>query len=316
MVMSRSQDTGADSAAHLSEETKDAGVVVPRAMFYSFLANSVLGIIMLLAFLACLTDVDAATNDSSGYSFIWVFNQGMSLAGVNVLSSILIIFFFGSTVAFNMSTSRQTFAFARDHGLPFSNWLARVESKRQIPQNALLLTCAITIILIMINIGSSTAFYALVSLNVATLMLSYVFSIGALIWTHLTNPEILPRGTMLFHRPPSSNPSRSNHHYSSSLLLFANPDTSTLDARQIWFVHQYSSDPLRHLHPLLELLARDVTHRLDNLQLVICHICRCCFPRYCRLLVPRVHAVYSSCFSDQGMEGGLICLFGLFLIVK
>lgn len=163
-------------------------------MFYSFLANSALGIVMLFAFLVCLTDVSAALNDSSGYPFIWVFNQGMSLAGTNVLSSILIILFFGSTVAFNLSTSRQTFAFARDQGLPFSKWLARVEPNRQVPQNALLFTSAITLVLIMINIGSSTAFYALVSLNVATLMISYIFSIGSLIWTRLTNPDILPTG--------------------------------------------------------------------------------------------------------------------------
>ncbi|KAL1303035.1 hypothetical protein AAFC00_003347 [Neodothiora populina] len=183
----------ADSAAHLSEETKDAGLVVPRAMFYSFLVNSVLGIIMLVAFLVCLTDVDAALEDSSGYSFIWVFNQKMSLAGTDVLSSILIILFFGSTVAFNLSTSRQTFAFARDHGLPFSSWLARVEPMRQVPQNALFFTCGVTIVLIMINIGSSTAFNALVSLNVATLMISYVLSMGSLIWTRVTKPDLLPR---------------------------------------------------------------------------------------------------------------------------
>ncbi|GAB7356825.1 hypothetical protein MBLNU459_g7703t2 [Dothideomycetes sp. NU459] len=183
----------ADSAAHLSEECKDSSLVVPRAMFYSFLANSVLGIAMLVAFLVCLTDVDAALSDSSGYPFIWVFSQGMSLAGTNVLTSIAIILFFGSTVAFNLSTSRQTFAFARDHGLPFSEWIARVEPNRKVPQNALFMTCAITILLTMINIGSSTAFYALVSLNVSTLMISYIMSIGTLIWTRLTNPDALPR---------------------------------------------------------------------------------------------------------------------------
>lgn len=48
----------------------------------------------------------------------------------------------------------------------------------------------------MINIGSSTAFYALASLNVATLMISYILSIGSLIWTRITRPEALPKGEL------------------------------------------------------------------------------------------------------------------------
>lgn len=163
-------------------------------MFYSFLANALLGVIMLVGFLVCLTDVAGALDDSSGYTFIWVFNQGMSLAGTNVLTSIMIILYFGGTVAFNLSTSRQTFAFARDRGLPWSDWLVKVDPKRQVPQNSLYFTCGVTILLTLINIGSSTAFNALVSLNVATLMISYVFSLGSLIWTRITRPSALPPG--------------------------------------------------------------------------------------------------------------------------
>lgn len=185
--------SGADSAAHLSEETSDASLTVPRSMFCSFSVNSALGIVIFALFLTCLTDVSAALNDSSGYSFIWVLYH-MPRAAANLLSSILIILFFGSTLAFNLSTSRQTFAFARDHGLPWSNWLGAVEKKQQIPRNALLFTAGVTVLLTLINVGSSTAFYALVSLNVATLMISYILAIGSLIWMRLTAPDSLPKG--------------------------------------------------------------------------------------------------------------------------
>ncbi|KXL49114.1 hypothetical protein M433DRAFT_104058 [Acidomyces richmondensis BFW] len=182
----------ADSASHLAEEVRDASLTVPRAMFYSFVANAVMGIAMLIAFLVCITDIDAAVNDLTGYPFMWVFRQGMNSAGQNVLACIVILLFFGSTVAFNLSTSRQTFAFARDRGLPFSDWFAKVDSRRQIPHNSIIFTCLFTFVLSLINIGSDTAWGALVSLNVSSLMITYIAAFGCIIWRRIYRPETLP----------------------------------------------------------------------------------------------------------------------------
>ena len=152
--------TGSDAAAHMSEEIKDAGKTVPRAMLGSYFLNGALGLVFLISYMFMLTDIDAALEHLTGYPHIWVFEQAVGPAAVVVLNVIPTILIFAGTLSFNLSTSRQTWAFARDKGLPFSGWLGQVNKKWQVPANAVTATCIFTIILSLINIGSDDAFNA------------------------------------------------------------------------------------------------------------------------------------------------------------
>lgn len=120
--------TGSDSAAHMSEEVKNAGIVVPRSMMWSYMINGTLGFITLTTLLFSIPDVEAAIDDPTGYPFLWVFQQSMPTRGTNALTIIVLVLVIASNISFNASTSRQTYAFARDKGLPFSDWIAHVRS--------------------------------------------------------------------------------------------------------------------------------------------------------------------------------------------
>jgi len=181
-----------DAAAHMSEEIKDAGVTVPHAMIGSYLLNGLLGLVFLISYLFAITDVDGAVNDPSGYPFLFVFKGAFTLGGVNALTVIPLVLIFAGTVSFNLSTSRQTWAFARDQGLPFSRWIAHVDPKLQVPVNAVFVTCLITVLLSLINIGSNVAFNAIVSLNLVSLMITYTVSIGCVLYRRIYHPELLP----------------------------------------------------------------------------------------------------------------------------
>jgi choline transport protein len=152
--------TGSDSAAHMAEEIKDAGKTVPRAMIGAYLMNGSLGIVFLISYVFMITDVDAALSDVTGYPHMWVFAQAVGPGGVVALNAIPTVLIFAGTLTFNLSTSRQTWAFARDRGLPFSDWISHIDPKLQVPANAVTVTCLITIILSFINIGSDVAFNA------------------------------------------------------------------------------------------------------------------------------------------------------------
>ncbi|KAF1917448.1 amino acid permease-domain-containing protein [Ampelomyces quisqualis] len=181
-----------DSAAHMSEEIKDAGKTVPKAMIGAYLMNGSLGIVFLVSYMFMITDVEAALNDVTGYPHIWVFSQTVSAGGVAALNTIPIVLIFAGTLTYNLSTSRQTWAFARDRGLPFSGWIGTVNKRLETPANAVSVTCIITIVLSLINIGSDVAFNAIISLNVVSLMITYVISIGAVLYRRLKHPELLP----------------------------------------------------------------------------------------------------------------------------
>lgn len=182
-----------DATAHMSEEVEDAALNVPRAMAWGYFGNGLVGMIFVITYLFCLTNVNSAINDPSGYPFIWLFRQTVSSSGLNALSILLLITVMVSNISFNAATARQTFAFARDHGLPFSKWTSTVHPTIQIPANAIVLSCLITMLLSFINIGSAVAFNAIISLQVVALMLSYTISVGSVLYRRIKHPELLPK---------------------------------------------------------------------------------------------------------------------------
>jgi choline transport protein len=134
-------------------------------MLGSYVLNGVLGLVFLISYMYMMTDVEAALEDATGYPHIWVFSQALSPGGVVALNAIPTLLLFAGTLSFNLSASRQTWAFARDKGLPFSGWLGQVNQKLHVPANSVTFTCAFTIVLSLINIGSDVAFNASTSLS-------------------------------------------------------------------------------------------------------------------------------------------------------
>ena len=177
----------------MSEEIKDAAIIVPQAMVLSYVANGFIGLILLITYIFCIPSVDDALSDPTDYPFIYVFRQAVSTAGVNTLVAIVIILLVVSNISFNLTTSRQAWSFARDGGLPFSSWISYVHPGLQIPTNAIALSCIISILLSLINLGSSAAFNAIISLQLVSLLLTYFTSIGCVLHRRLYHPETLPR---------------------------------------------------------------------------------------------------------------------------
>jgi choline transport protein len=75
------------------------------------------------------------------------------------------------------SVSRLTWAFARDRGLPFSDFFSYVHPTLKIPTRALGLVSVLSCLLALINIGSTTAFFAVLSLSTLSLYISYMLPI-------------------------------------------------------------------------------------------------------------------------------------------
>jgi choline transport protein len=118
---------GSDAATHMSEELKDAGKTLPKAMISTAIFNGILGFVMLITFCFCVGNVDDVLSTPTGYPFIQVFyNATLSTGGASGMTAIMIVLsiFCGMT---NMATaSRQLFAFARDKGVPFSQFFQKV----------------------------------------------------------------------------------------------------------------------------------------------------------------------------------------------
>ena len=165
---------GVECIVHMAEEAHNAQTNIPRAMIWCVMINGLAGFAYILTILYSIVDTTAVLNTPTGFPIIAVFQQatGSSQAATAMLVGVLSVFtfaLFGSSA----SVSRLTWAFARDNGLPFSNYLAHITPHNACPTRAVVLTGIITALLSLINIGSTAAFNAFLSLATIGFYFSY-----------------------------------------------------------------------------------------------------------------------------------------------
>ena len=103
---------GSDGAAHMAEETRDASIIVPRCMIWSYLLNGAMGFVMIVTFCMMIGDVETALDSPTGYAFIDVFyNATHSKAGTSVMVALFIIMLLFGCVTNFATSSRQLWAF-------------------------------------------------------------------------------------------------------------------------------------------------------------------------------------------------------------
>ncbi|KAJ5810034.1 uncharacterized protein N7503_002252 [Penicillium pulvis] len=170
---------GPDSAVHMSEEIRDASRVLPLGMVWTLVLNGSTGFVMIVTLAFCVGDIDEVLASTTGFPFIQVFlNSTGSVPAATGMTIVIMIMQFCAAISNVATTSRQIYSFARDKGLPFSDFFATVNPTFTVPLNALCVSLVIVSLLSLINIGSSVAFNAIMSLGTAALLSSYIISIS------------------------------------------------------------------------------------------------------------------------------------------
>ncbi|KAL8913024.1 MAG: hypothetical protein Q9171_002092 [Xanthocarpia ochracea] len=181
-----------DCAVHMSEEIKNASVTLPKAILWGAGLNAVLGYLCVFTLCFTMTDIPRLLDSPTGFPFLQLFYDATeSNAGTAVMAAIVIITLVMAVVSEVATASRQIWAFARDDGLPFSKFLRRVRPGWNIPLNALWVSLAFGVFIALINLGSSVALNAIVSLTISALLSSYILSIGCILSKRLRG-ELLP----------------------------------------------------------------------------------------------------------------------------
>ncbi|KAK5084760.1 hypothetical protein LTR05_005838 [Lithohypha guttulata] len=179
----------------MAEEVENARMNVPRALMMSVTINGVLGMAMAIAILFTLGSLDDIASITSAavsgsplvdYFYFVLDDRGFATG----LTSLLVAMFIFATVAVLASTSRVTWAFARDNGLPGSTWIKKVHQGTHLPLWSIALSAVVSLLLSLINIGSAVAFNAIVSLTIACYWGSYAIPIALLAWRRATNQPL------------------------------------------------------------------------------------------------------------------------------
>ena len=114
--------TGYDASAHTSEETVDPGRVVPRSILQAVLVSSLFGWFMLIAIVLAIPNMDDAAHEGRNVVY-WTISKVLPKPTAIVICIGIFIAQYICGLAAMTSTSRMMYAFARDGGLPASDWL-------------------------------------------------------------------------------------------------------------------------------------------------------------------------------------------------
>ncbi|KAH7360368.1 amino acid/polyamine transporter I [Rhexocercosporidium sp. MPI-PUGE-AT-0058] len=180
--------TAFDGVIHMSDEVKGAKTQVPYSMIIAVTSNSIMQFAFMVAVMFCIGDVDQVTNTPTLLPIIEVYYQATkSKPATNLLVFMIALVLFISLFNIFASVSRLAWSFARDNGLPFSKTFSYIHPTLKIPLNSLLLVGTVCCLLALINIGSSTAFNALISLPTIALYISYFIPIVFIVIRKLQN---------------------------------------------------------------------------------------------------------------------------------
>ncbi len=185
---------GFESAGDISEETKDAGRQVPRAMRLAVIWGGI-GSIVLTAALLLAIPGDGAKGVGDAVAGGVPSILGQLPSGVQDFLLLMIIFaFFSCGTSIQGAGSRLLFSYSRDEALPASSWLSRVHSRFGTPVNALIAGAVVTVLFVLLVFaspahdkhfgfitypGGVNALVALVSFGVSGIYLSFLLTVIA-----------------------------------------------------------------------------------------------------------------------------------------
>ncbi|OJJ42864.1 hypothetical protein ASPZODRAFT_104610 [Penicilliopsis zonata CBS 506.65] len=194
-----------DAPSHMTEEMKSAAKEAPRAIVLSVVLGCITGFAFLLTLCFCIGDLTTTADTSTGVPVLQIFYDSTgSKVGACFLASMISIVVIVASNNLLAEGSRTVFAFARDHGLPFSRFFARVNHKSHVPVNAVLLTLAVQLALGAIDFGTTTGFETVIAISTEGFYLSYAMALLSRLLgyftghaTHMTGPYALPQSLSL-----------------------------------------------------------------------------------------------------------------------
>ncbi|KAF2642471.1 amino acid transporter [Massarina eburnea CBS 473.64] len=181
---------GSESVAHMSEEIKDASKRVPRSMIESYLVNVAGGLVSLTGLLLFIGPIEEVLQSKL---VITVFlSRIQSSFAVFAIALVLAILIFLSNITAVATASRQVWAFSRDMGLPYSDWIRIIDITKGLPVHALYVTTIMAGIFCAFRIGGAYAFENTISLYVLSILSTYMMAIGCLIYARCSPSKTLP----------------------------------------------------------------------------------------------------------------------------
>ncbi len=198
---------GFDSAAELSEETRDPRRTTPPAIVRALVVSGIGGAMLLMAALMSAPDLRSGRMSTEGMSYIVTSTLGDGLGKVLLVDVAIAVI--SACLAIQNSASRVMFSMAREGVLPGSRFLNRVGRTTGTPIVTGVAVSALAAAVLLVNLGQSQVFTAVTSVAVVVVYLAYLFVTIPMLLRKLRD-RTLPRGQGL----RSGEPAAARGHFS------------------------------------------------------------------------------------------------------
>lgn len=167
----------------MAEEIPDPTVKVPTAISLCVPVGGFAGLFFILPICATLPPLADIIDAPGAQALPFIFHTVMGTpgGGLGLMFLVLVLTMFCS-ISITVAASRTTWAFARDDAIPLARVWSKVSPGLGVPVYALMLVTVVQMLLGLINLGSTSAFTAFVSVGVMALAISYAIPIGLSLW--------------------------------------------------------------------------------------------------------------------------------------
>lgn len=183
-----------DAPAHMTEEIKNASREAPRAIIMSVWLGAITGFVFLVSIFYCIGDIESTATSPTGVPLIQIFFDSTgSVPGSCTLAAMILIVTLLAANGLTAEGSRSLFAFARDRGLPFSKFFAKVSPQRRVPTNSIMLCLGVQLAMQSIYFGSYTGFATVIAIATQGFYVSYAIPLFARLLARFTgHARVLP----------------------------------------------------------------------------------------------------------------------------
>ncbi|KAI1476522.1 amino acid transporter [Daldinia eschscholtzii] len=158
----------------MAEECGDPTVKLPNALSLCIPVGGIAGLFFIIPLCATLPDLEGILHAPVDQALPYIFGRVMGTPGGGLALTVLVLIItLFCSISITCAASRCTWAFARDNAIPLAGLWSKIDERHGTPIWALVLTTLIEMLLGLINLGSSSAFLAFVSVGVISLAVSY-----------------------------------------------------------------------------------------------------------------------------------------------
>lgn len=168
---------GFDAAGAIAEEVHDPARNVPRAIIGVMVSIGLITVFVTMASILAIPDIKAAMTGNIADPVIQTVTAHLGSAFEKPVLLLIAMGFIGSMVALHTAGSRTLYAMGRDQTIPGAAIFTRLSAVRKLPVMALATIAAVSIVILLINIGASQVFTTLLSVAVVGFFISYGFPI-------------------------------------------------------------------------------------------------------------------------------------------